>query len=337
MTSSLIPLSSSMLSGTTSTSPIPPSSHVRETVIEPVRQTGSHQSSTEQTCLTPTTPPFTEMSPYKSLSYLQLHQGQHETPCPSLSLELPRQHEQRSPSLGGGESHQGVPLMSRVSINTTAIEEEQRQSRQRSSEGSMNISPVSGLVPEERPYTTLPAVAGQRYSPLKSMSTELPGGEAPLPPQSLHRQSRTLPQPTTPITIAQALYLLATGKLVQIPDILLRVPLDELFNHFKEELVADQDWTRTPAGMNYAHYGYSYILNEEALHFACHAHNMIHPNQPIQIPECYRRPKVVYPPITDTPEPMEDEPLVPLQRAFVPDYTYAIPSYAYVAPNYMYP
>ncbi len=52
------------------------------------------------------------------------------------------------------------------------------------------------------------------------MSMALPEGEAPLPPQSQHCPSQTLPQPTTPITIAQALYLLVTDKLVQIPDIL---------------------------------------------------------------------------------------------------------------------
>ncbi len=49
----------------------------------------------------------------------------------------------------------------------------------------------------------------------------------PSPDSSLHPsagatpiQDQTLPQPTTPITIARALYLLSTGKLVQIPTVL---------------------------------------------------------------------------------------------------------------------
>ncbi len=165
----------------------------------------------------------------------------------------------------------------------------------------------------------------------------LPGGEVPLPPQSPHQQSQTLPQPTIPITIAQALYLLATGKLVQIPDILFRAPLEELFNQFKEELVADQDWARTPAGMDYAHYGYGYILNEEVVHFACQAYNMIHPDHSVQIPNRYQHPKIDLPPITYTPEPMNDEPPVPPQRAAVPDYASAVLNYMYAMPSHTYP
>ncbi len=57
------------------------------------------------------------------------------------------------------------------------------------------------------------------------------------------------------MTISWALYLLATGKLARIPNILSRVPLIDLFNHFLEELVADQDWARTPARIDYTHYG----------------------------------------------------------------------------------
>ncbi len=90
------------------------------------------------------------------------------------------------------------------------------------------------------------------------------------------------------MTISHALYLLVTGKLARIPDILYHAPLIDLFNHFLEELVADQDWARTPAGLDYNHYGYSYILKEEARHFACHAYNMIHPDQPIEVPTRYQ-------------------------------------------------
>ncbi len=335
-TSSSILRPSSMLSGTTSISPTLPFSLVGEIPIEPVRRTGSHRSSPEQRHPTPTIPPFTGMSPYRSPSNLLSPQGQHKTHCLSSDPEELQQYEQCSPFLGEGESHQGVPLMSKVSIKTTMTEGEQRQSRQQSSGGSMSGSPMLGLTPEERPYTTPTTVVGQRYSLMRNTSMALSGGEAPLPLQSPPRQSRTLPQPTTPITIAQALYLLATGKLVQIPDILLHAPLEELFNHFKEELVVDQDWARTPAGIDYAHYGYGYILNKEAIHFTCQAHNMIHLDHLVQIPDHYR-PKIDLPPMTYTPEPMSDEPPVLPRRAAIPDYASAVPSYAYAAPSHAYP
>ncbi len=219
--------------------------------------------------------------------------------------------------------------MSRASIRTTETEGEQRQSERHSLEGSMSDSPMSGSIPEERPYTIPPTVLQQRNSPLKSTSTASLGEGVPPPLQFPPRPSRTLPQPTTPITITRALYLLATGKLVQIPDILSNATLDELFNHFKEELVVDQDWARTLAGLDYAHYGYSYIINEEALHFACHAYNMIHSDHPVSIPDHYQHPEIYLPPITYTPEPMEDEPPIPLQRAAVPDYAGVALSYAY--------
>ncbi len=227
--------------------------------------------------------------------------------------------------------------MSRVSINTTVTEGEQRQSRQRSLGGLTSGSPMSGLTPEERPYTTPMTVAGQRYSLLKNTSTALLGGEAPLPLQSPHRQSHALPQLTTLITITWALYLLATGKLVQVPNILLCASLEELFNHFKEELVVDQDWARTLARIDYTHYGYSYILKEEAVHFACQAYNMIHPDHPVQIPDRYQCTKIDLPPISYTPEPMADEPPVLLQRAAIPDYASAVPSYVYKMPSHTYP
>ncbi len=148
-------------------------------------------------------------------------------------------------------------------------------------------------------------------------------------PQSQHPQSPTLPRPTTPITVSWALYLLATGKLARIPDILHCAPLINLFNHFLEELVADQDWAKTLASINYAYYGYSYILKEEARHFACQAYNMIHQDRSIQVPACYQRPQIDLPPMTFTPEPMLNEPLVPLQRAEIPVYVSTVLSYAY--------
>ncbi len=190
---------------------------------------------------------------------------------------------------------------------------------------------------EEKPYTTPTAVPGPRHSPLVNILMAYMEQGAPLPPQSQSHQSRTLPQPITPITIAQALYLLATGKLVRIPDVLLLMPLEILFNHFLEELVADQDWTRTPAGIDYAYYGYSYILKEEATHFTCQAYNMIHRDHPIQVSARYRRPQIDLPPITYTPEPMEDElPVLP-QWAAIPDYVITVQSYAQKALSYVYP
>ena len=60
--------------------------------------------------------------------------------------------------------------------------------------------------------------------------------------------------------------------------------LGDLFNHFQKELLEDPDWKRTPAGMDYAAYGMNYILKEEAMHFACLAYNMIHPDHQIEIP-----------------------------------------------------
>ncbi len=105
------------------------------------------------------------------------------------------------------------------------------------------------------------------------------------PPPS---QPRTLPQLTTPITITWALYLLSTGKLVQVPAILTHATLGDLFNHFQKELLEDPDWAITPAGMDYGYYGYNYILKEEAAHFACTAYNMIHHDRRVEVPGRYQ-------------------------------------------------
>lgn len=110
-----------------------------------------------------------------------------------------------------------------------------------------------------------------------------------------------------------ALYLLLTGKLVQVPDVLYHAPIIDLFNYFQKELVEDPNWAITPAGMDYNHYGYNYILKEEARHFACLAYNMIHSEQLVEVPICYQRPQTNLPLITYTPEPMTDSlPVLPL-------------------------
>ncbi|PBL03036.1 hypothetical protein ARMGADRAFT_1069602 [Armillaria gallica] len=111
-----------------------------------------------------------------------------------------------------------------------------------------------------------------------STSMETPG-EAPQQPC----ETLAPPQPRTPVTLQQALYLLSTGKLARIPDILSHAPLIDLFNHFLKELAEDPHWAITPAGMDYDHFGYEYIIKEEARHFACQAYNMIHPDVSIQI------------------------------------------------------
>ncbi len=89
----------------------------------------------------------------------------------------------------------------------------------------------------------------------------------------------------------------------------------------------DQDWAQTPARLDYTHYRYSYILKEEARHFACQAYNMIHQDHPVQVPTHYQQPWIDLPLVTFTPELMADEPLVLPQQAEVP--VYAVPSYTY--------
>ncbi len=179
------------------------------------------------------------------------------------------------------------------------------ESKQQSSERSMSDSPTSESIATEKPFITLlPVASALRYSPPQSTSTEIHGAAPPCP-CSQHRA----------MTLQQALYLLLTGKLVQIPKALHRLPLLDLFNHFWKELLEDPNWAITPAGLDYAHYGYEYILKEEARHFACLAYNMIHQEQPIKVPARYQRPQIGLPPITYTPEPMSDSPPVPPRQA----------------------
>lgn len=75
----------------------------------------------------------------------------------------------------------------------------------------------------------------------------------------------------------------------------------------------------------------------EATHFACQAWNLIHVDQWIQIPDRYRRPEVVLPLITYTPEPMDYEPQVPPPQVPIPAYAKPIMTYTYARPSYAYP
>ncbi|PBK85901.1 hypothetical protein ARMGADRAFT_1086932 [Armillaria gallica] len=125
------------------------------------------------------------------------------------------------------------------------------------SEGSMKRQ--EGSV-RRRPSTILAAMPVPRYSRPHSTLMET-HGEAPLPPTQ-HRLA-------TPLTLERALYLLSMGELTTVPEILFRAPIIDLFNHFTRELVEDPNWAVTPAGIDYTHYGYSYILKEEARHFTC--------------------------------------------------------------------
>ncbi len=89
--------------------------------------------------------------------------------------------------------------------------------------------------------------------------------------------------------------------------------------------------------MDYSYFQKDYILKEEILHFACTAYNMIHPDRLIEIPARYQRPQYDTPSTADTPEPMDDEPPVPPQRATMPDYSRWEPGYTPAQPSYAYP
>ncbi len=64
---------------------------------------------------------------------------------------------------------------------------------------------------------------------------------------------------------------------------------------------------------------------------------MIHHDRRIEVPARYQRPQIDLPPITYTPEPMEDELPVPPRRAAVPDYPRWEPGYTPAQPSYAYP
>ncbi len=326
MTSSSVPLLSSTLSGITSTYPILPSfPHEKTHTI------GELQS---------TLPLYTGTNPYASRRDLPLPQSRATSPHQSFRHEGT---EKGSIFQEGEGSLQDLLSRSRKSsASLPETEGKQSVSEQKSSGGSMRDIGDKGscrLTVEERPFTTpMQAVPpAPRDSPTRNTSTGSSMGEAQPPRQSPPSRPQTLPQLTTPITIMQAFYLLSTGKLVQVPSILIRVTLGDLFNHFQKELLEDPDWAVTPAGMDYSYYGYNYILEEEATHFACTAYNMIHHNHCIEVPARYQRPQTDLPPITFTPEPMDDEPPVPPPRAAVPNYLRWESGYAPVQPSYAYP
>ncbi len=242
MISLSVPPPSSIPSGTISTSPIKPG---HQTLITP-SYTGTSQYVSQQD---PPLPQSQSGSP---------HQSSHQEP------------RQGSPFPGEGGSHQDQLSISwKSSISMIETGDRQSESEQQHSERSMSNSPTLGSTAAEKPSTTpLPVVSTPRYSLPQNISMGILGA-APLHPQ-IH------PRPVTPMTMQQALYLLATGKLAQVPKILYHAPLLNLFNHFLKELLEDPNWAITPVGMDYDHYRYEYILKEEARHFACLAYNMIH-------------------------------------------------------------
>ncbi len=325
-TFSSVPLPSSTSSGTTSIYPTQPSfPHER------IHTVGERQN---------IPPSYTGTSPYESPRDLPLPQNKPASLRPSslqgsLRTDLPFQE--------GEGSLQDLSLRSRKSsISLTGIEGKRSTSALRSSGESMkettkresHRSTAEGI-----PFTTPPQTAtpAPRDSLTRNLSMESFMGEVPLPRQSPPSQPRTLPQPTTPITITRALYLLSTGKLVQIPAILLHASLADLFNHFQKELLEDPNWAITPAGIDYDRYGMNYILREEASHFACTAYNMIHHDIQVEVPARYQRPQIDLPPITYTPEPMDNEPPVVPPWASVPDYPMWGFGSAPIQPSYAYP
>ncbi|PBK87923.1 hypothetical protein ARMGADRAFT_1085258 [Armillaria gallica] len=170
---------------------------------------------------------------------------------------------------------------------------------------------------QREPLPSSNAAEGVSPDPL---STETHGEAIPPPP---------LPRQPTPLTLGRALYLLLTGKLTSVPEILFRASIINLFNHFARKLVEDPDWATTPAGIDYTRYGYSYILKEEARHFACVAWNMIHQEQHVEVPARYQRPLPDISSVTTTPEPMKGLQLPPPACAGH--------GQSYPTPNYMYP
>ncbi len=296
---------------------------------------------------TQTTEPLQSPLPY----YLgtSLYKSPRDLPLPRSRAASQRQSSHYSGAKEGSifQGEEGSlrdPSLRSQRSSTRGIETEDRQSvkGQKHSEESMKDIEgrgSQGSIVEERPFITPLQTASPALSnpPTKSTPMEFSTGEAHLPRQSPRSQPRTLPQPTTPITIARALYLLSTGKLVQIPAVLLYATLKDLCNHFQKELLEDPHWAITPAGMDYDHFRKGYILREETLHFACTAYNMIHPDRQIKVPARYQRPQYDTPSTVDTPGPMDDEPPGPLRQAAIPQYPRWEPGYAPAQPSYAYP
>ncbi len=105
-----------------------------------------------------------------------------------------------------------------------------------------------------------------------------------MPPQAL---------PQSLMELSRALYLLHTGKLVRMPEVLIHASYDDLFNHFTTKLLADPIWAETEAGYNYFYtsnrnYNILWILEKEADKFATQAHCLICPDIQIRDISPYR-------------------------------------------------
>ncbi|PBK79086.1 hypothetical protein ARMGADRAFT_1093478 [Armillaria gallica] len=250
------PCSGSMSFGITSTFHTPPFSPEDATL-------------TNQGRLTRTTPPSCAgMSPYRLPDDLPLPQGEsHQTSSRSKQRAQPRQ----------GLLHldpQGEP--DRQGKISTGQGQTGTRSPVQPSESGTNWQKSKSLMQslKEEPLPLLSA--SQEAAPQGTSSMETHGGVTSPPPPP--------PCQPMPLTLGRALYLLSTGRLTTTPEILYRALIIDLFNYFTQELTEDPDWAETPAGMDYTHYGYSYILKEEARHFTCVTWNMIHLNQNIEVP-----------------------------------------------------
>ncbi len=101
------------------------------------------------------------------------------------------------------------------------------------------------------------------------------------PPSFHDTPPQALPQPL--MELSRALYLLHTGKLVRMLEVLIHANYDNLFNHFTDELLVDPTWAETEGGYNYFYmsnrnYNISWILEKEADRFTIQAHRLIHPD-----------------------------------------------------------
>ncbi len=146
------------------------------------------------------------------------------------------------------------------------------------------------------------------------------GENPPMEPPFPHE---VIPQP--PMELSRALYLLYTGKMVEIPEELFNTSYDILFTHFTNKLLADPTWAEMEAGYNYFYFSnrnlaISWILEKEADRFATQVYRLIHPNIQIRNISPYQRIKAEMPLPSNTPHPMPDEPLVPPKRAKIPIY-----------------
>ncbi|PBK80943.1 hypothetical protein ARMGADRAFT_1091693 [Armillaria gallica] len=292
-----VPCSGSMSYGTTSTFQPPPFSPEGVTPTDPEPPTQS------------TLPSLRGTSPYVSPSILQRPHAESRLSQSSAQRALRKPdslHPGHQEGTTAGESPTtqrptsgGTPLLGQPGASET------RMLRRQSSTGSFKEGPLP-----------LPTTS-QEGILLGTSSMETHGEATHLPTCQL-----------TPLTLGRALYLLSMGKLTTVPEILFCASTINLFNHFACELVEDPDWAVTPAGIDYTHYGYSYILKEEARHFACVAWNMTHPEQRVEVLPRYRCPSPDISSIAMTPEPEEDVQMAPPVRPVYAQ-SYPIPSYIY--------